>query len=72
MTDTDALRDLLEKILAGHCLQYTLDVDGNGLRLVDALSCGPTIKEGKQEIELLADRLARNLVKQMRKDHLHA
>ena len=50
--------DALLAALKSYRCQYTLDQDGGGLDLVDALSPGDTIAEGKLELELLADHLS--------------
>ena len=49
--------DALLAALKAYRCQYTLDQDGGGLDLVDALSPGDTIAEGNLELELLAEHL---------------
>jgi len=54
--------DLLAALFDYRC-QYTMDGnDGDHLALVDALSPGQTIKEGRLELELLADHIYLALV----------
>jgi hypothetical protein len=51
-------RDVILAALQGYRCQYTRDEDGNGIDLVDLLSpftCD--IKEGRLELELLADHI---------------
>ena len=45
-------------LLKSYRCQHTVDDEGNGQHLVDVLSPGETIKEGEEEIELLADEIA--------------
>jgi len=52
------LRDQIKSLLHGYRCQNTRDDEGNGLPLTDCLSPGDTIKEGIEEIALLADDLA--------------
>ena len=53
MNDADAL---LAALKSYRC-QHTLDQDGGGIDLVDALSPGDTIAQGLLELELLAEHL---------------
>lgn len=58
MSVTEEDKRKAEEILKQYTCQYTDDENGDGLPLVDVLSSGNTIKEGQQEIELLADEFA--------------
>ncbi len=59
MSDTyEHLVGVILGALRSYRCQYTVDHDGDGLDLVDVLSPGPTIAEGQEELELLADTVA--------------
>jgi len=45
------------KVLESYRCQYTVDEFGSGLPLVDVLSPLKTIKEGKEELYLLAEHI---------------
>lgn len=49
--------DLIEQSLNSAKLKNTKDEDGNGLPLVDMLSTGETIKEGKEEITNIVEQI---------------
>jgi hypothetical protein len=55
------MRDQIEKLLREYRTQHMRGDDGEGMALVDLLSCGPTIQEGEEEIHLLADWIAGGL-----------
>ncbi len=55
------LRKAIEDILSGYRC-YNMQADDGGLPLVDALSSGPTIANGEDEIKRLADDLAAELM----------
>jgi len=47
-----------QKALMAHTCIYQVDADGDNLLLVDALSRGDTIADGRREIEYLAEDIA--------------
>ncbi|NQU42154.1 hypothetical protein HQ520_02630 [bacterium] len=55
---SDRLRDAVQSELISYRCQFTRDNEGDSLALVDVLSPDSTIKQGKLEIELLADAIA--------------
>jgi hypothetical protein len=64
--------DLLAALFDYRC-QYTRDGnDGDHLPLVDALSPGQTIKEGRRELELLAEHIYLALVDANEQDRGHS
>jgi len=59
---TDAEFECIKRVLRDYRLTYTQDDDGDGYPLIDALSVGhDSVKEGIEEIELIADVIAGEL-----------
>jgi hypothetical protein len=59
--DSEDPRDTIERILREYRCQHTLDDDGEPLPLIDALSPGETVAEGRDEVHLIADDIAYQL-----------
>jgi len=55
---TKSAEEVARDVLKQYRCQHQVDEDGNALPLVDALSPKDTIKEGLEEIEMLADDVA--------------
>jgi len=58
----EPLRDRIEAILRRHQCQHNRTEDGDPLSLVDVLSPFDTVVEGQEEIHLIADNLAAELL----------
>ena len=67
----EKLRDVLLVALGSYRCQYAFTTDSEHLPLIDALSPGVTIAEGRMEIELLADYLVGIIEDSKRKEDRH-
>ncbi len=66
--DTAEVR--IENALLEYSCQHTHDHDGYALSLIDVLSPGKTIKEGKLEIKLLAEHIVLRLYESQKQDQI--
>ena len=62
-SDVDALQQAVEDALHSYWLQTMVDEEGDACLLLDALSPGPTIREGREELMLLAEHITEEILK---------
>ena len=62
-----AIEEIVTEVLNNYRCQYNRTEDGDALDLIDVLSPGETVAEGRKEIELLIDELVVNIEDELKK-----